>query len=178
LEETLTLVEKTAFLKSIESLASIPTEALADLASRAREIHHDAGDTIFREGEPNRGTYLVIEGSVVLRIGGAAVRVVRAGMPFGELFLGRGEPHNMTAVAIEHTHVLNVTSDDIFDAMGDYPDFAASIVRSMSRQLLALNSRVVELEGILSRFHTALVKAGVEPPEKESDASGAKGAGP
>ena len=167
MEETLTLVEKTAFLKSIDLLASIPTEALADLASRAREVHFDAGDVIFSEGEPNRGSYLVVEGSVVMRIGGAAVRVVRAGMPFGELFLGRGEPHNMTASAIEHTHVLNVTSDDIFDAMGDYPEFGAAIVRTMSRQLLALNARVVELEGILSRFHTALVRAGIEPPEKE-----------
>lgn len=167
MEETLTLVEKTAFLKSIDLLASIPTEALADLAGRAREVHFDAGDTIFREGEANRGSYLVVEGSVVLRIGDAAVRVARAGMPFGELFLGRGEPHKVTAVAIEHTHVLNVTSEDIFDAMGDYPDFAAGIVRSMSRSMLALNERIVELEGILGRFHTALIKAGIEPPEKE-----------
>jgi CRP-like cAMP-binding protein len=167
MEETLTLVEKTAFLKSMEALSTIPTEALADLASRAREIHYDAGDTIFTQGEANRGTFLIVEGAVVLRIGDAAVRVVRTGSAFGELFLAEGEPHTMTALAIEHTHALNITTDDVFDAMSDYPDFAASIVRGMSRQILALNSRVVELEGILSRFHAALVKAGIEPPANE-----------
>jgi len=169
LEETLTLVEKTAFLKSMDALSSIPTEALADLASRAREVHLDAGDTIFNEGEPNRGTFLIVEGSVVQRIGDAAVRVARPGMAFGELFLAEGEPHKMTAVAIEHTHVLNITTDDVFDAMSDYPDFAAAIVRGMSKQILTLSSRVVELEGILSRFHTALVRAGIDPPEKDAE---------
>lgn len=169
MKETLTLVEKTAFLKSLEALSTIPTEALAELAGRAREIHYDAGDRIFTEGEPNRGTFLVIEGIVMLRIGGAVVRVARAGMAFGELFLAEGEPHRMTADVVEHTHVLNITTEDVFDAMSDYPDFGASMVRSMSRQMLVLNQRIVEMERLLARFHDALVKAGVEPPAKDSE---------
>jgi CRP-like cAMP-binding protein len=155
MKETLTLVEKTAFMKGIEALSTIPTEALAELAGRAREIHYDAGDRIFTEGESNRGTFLVVEGIVMLRIGGAVVRVARPGMAFGELFLAEGEPHKMTADVVEHTHVLNITTDDIFDAMSDYPEFGASIVRGMSRQMLTLNQRIVELERLLSRFHDA-----------------------
>ncbi len=169
MKETLTLVEKTAFLKSVDSLSSIPTEALAELAGRAREQHFDAGDRIFAEGEPNRGTFLVVDGVVMLRIGGAVVRVVRPGMAFGELFLAEGEPHRMTADVVEHSHVLNVTTEDIFDAMGDYPEFGASIVRSMSRQMLVLNQRIVEMEHLLARFHDALIKAGIEPPEKDPE---------
>jgi len=163
-QETLTLIEKTAFLKSVEELSSIPTEALAELAGRAREIHFDAGDTIFVEGEPNRGSFLVVDGVVAMRLGGAVVRIARAGMAFGELFLAEGEPHKMSAEAMEHTHLLNVTTDDIFDAMSDYPDFGAAIIRSLSRQIVKLGARVVELENILGRFHTALVKADIEPP--------------
>jgi len=167
MEETLTLIEKTAFLKGLEALSSVPTEALAELAGRTREIHYDAGDRIFTEGEPNRGTFLVIEGVVMLRIGGAVVRVARHGMAFGELFLAEGESHRMTADVVEHTHVLNITTNDIFDAMNDFPDFGTSIVRSMSRQMLVLNERIVEMERLLGKFHDALIKAGIEPPEKD-----------
>lgn len=167
MDETLTLIEKTAFLKGLESFSSVPTEALAELAGRTREIHYDAGDRIFTEGEPNRGTFLVIEGIVMLRIGGAVVRVARRGMAFGELFLTEGEPHRTTADVVEHTHVLNITTDDVFDAMGDFPEFGASVVRGMSRQLLVLNERIVEMEQLLGKFHDALIKAGVEPPAKD-----------
>lgn len=171
MKETLTLVEKTAFLKSLEALSSIPTEALAELAGRAREIHYDAGDRIFTEGEPNRGTFIVVEGIVMLRIGGAVVRVARPGMTFGELFLAEGEAHRTTADVVEHTHVLNITTEDIFDAMSDYPDFGATMIRSMSRQLLTLNHRIVEMERLLGRFHDALVKAGIEPPAKDPESA-------
>jgi CRP-like cAMP-binding protein len=167
MEETLTLVEKTAFLKSMEALASIPTEALAELAARAREMHFDPGDEVFREGEPNRGSFLVIDGVVAMRLGNAVVRLARAGMAVGELFLAEGEPHTTSASAVEHTHLLNVTTEDIFEAMSDYPEFSAALVRSMSRQVHRLNSRIVELEGLLSQFHTALSRAGIEPPRTE-----------
>ena len=87
MEETLTLIEKTAFLRSIPLLASIPTEPLAELAGRAREIHSDAGEVLFQEGDPDRGTYVVIDGLLQLRRGRSVVRVLKSGMAFGELWL-------------------------------------------------------------------------------------------
>jgi len=50
-EAVLTLIEKTAYLKSSSMLAAMPIEALAQLAARAREIHLEEGDFAFREGE-------------------------------------------------------------------------------------------------------------------------------
>ena len=75
--DTLTLVERTAFLKSLRVLSSIPLEALAELAGRAREIHCEPGDVVFREGDPNRGTFFVVDGLLEQRRGRALLAVFR-----------------------------------------------------------------------------------------------------
>jgi CRP-like cAMP-binding protein len=82
-EESLTLIEKTAFLSQLPVLASVPTEALAQLASQAREKHHDAGDVVFNEGDTNTGVLLVVDGLIELRKGRALVRMIGPGQTFG-----------------------------------------------------------------------------------------------
>lgn len=165
MDETLTLVEKTAFLKGIEVLSGVPTEALAQLASRTREIHFDAGDVVFAEGEPNRGTFLVVDGLIELRKGRALVRLLQPGGAFGELFSGEGAPHFYTAVAVRHTHALNITLDEVFDGMLDFPEFGVGMVRSLAERNHELVQRLLELESLLGRFHAALRAAGLEPPD-------------
>lgn len=183
MEETLTLIEKTAFLKGIEVLSQVPTEALAQLAARAREIHLDAGDVVFEEGQLNRGAFLVVEGLIELRKGRALVRLLHPGGVFGELFSSEGSPHFYTAVATTHTHVLNVTLEDVFDGMMDFPEFGVGMVRSVAMRNHELTQRLLELESLLGRFHAALRAAGLEPPdarppfESEGAAAGAIMAG-
>jgi CRP-like cAMP-binding protein len=170
MKPTLTLIEKTAFLKGIDVLAPIPTEALAELAARAQEIHCDPGDVLHREGEPNRGSFLLVDGLLEQRKGRALVRVLRPGMAAGELWLGEGEPHHYTLVASQHSHVLNVTREDLLDGMLDYPEFAVAMVQSFSKVLHENTGRVLELERLVARLHDALAAAGVEPPDpRESE---------
>jgi CRP-like cAMP-binding protein len=171
MEETLTLVEKTAFMKGLPALASIPTEALAELAGRAREVHLDQGDVLFREGDPYRGVFLVVEGRLEQRKGRALVRVVQSGEGIGELWLGEGEPHQYGAVASTHTHVLSVTHEDMVDTMLDYPEFGAALVRALSLRTHELTGRILELETLVARLHATLRAAGIEPPDpREPDA--------
>lgn len=165
MEETLTLIEKTAFLSQLPVLASVPTEALAQLASQAREQHHDAGDTLFKEGENNRGVILVVDGLVELRKGRALVRMMGPGQTFGELFSREGEGHVYSAIATTHTHVLAISLDNVFDAMLDYPEFAVGMVRGLSMRNDELIQRLLGLETILGRFHAQLRAAGIEPAE-------------
>lgn len=170
MEETLTLIEKTAFLKSTEMFASIPTEVLAQLAARGREIHYDAGQTIFRQGDPSSGAYMVVEGLIEIRKGRALEGVRGAGLGFGELALAEGEPHTFTAVAIEHTHVLNVSNEVFFDSMLDYPEIGVSMVRAMGQRVSELAQRVHDLEGQVAHLNAALRGAGLEASPYSSGA--------
>lgn len=170
MDETLSLMEKVAFLKSIELYSSIPTEALAQLATRGRELHFDTGAVIFREGEANRGAFLVVEGLVEIRKGRALDSVRTAGQGFGELALAEGEPHRLTAMAMQHTHVLNISNEDMFDTMLDYPEVGTAMVRGLARRLSELAQRVHDLEGQIAHLNATLTQAKVEIPTYSSGA--------
>ena len=165
MESMLTLIEKTAFLKSVDLLASIPTEALADVAARAREIHCEPDEVIYREGDAQRGVFLVIEGLLEQRRTRALVRVLRPGTAFGEFWLEEGQPYEYTVVAIQHSHILNVTREDMLDAMLDFPEFGVAMAQAMARRANDLVGRVLELENLVARLHRALRDAGIEPPD-------------
>ncbi len=160
---TLTLVEKTAFMKSVEVLSSIPTEALAQLASRTVEIQLDAGEVLFREGDPNRGSFLVIEGMIELRRERAVVRVVRPRMVFGEVFLEQEEPHQFSAVATQPSHLLNLHSRDVLEGMLEFPEFGVAMVRTLALRSYRLTEHVLELEQHIARLNARLREAGIEP---------------
>ncbi|TMQ71330.1 MAG: cyclic nucleotide-binding domain-containing protein [Candidatus Eisenbacteria bacterium] len=170
MDEMLTIIERTAFLKGTEIFASIPTEVLAQLAGRGREIHFGAGETIFREGDPNSGAYMVVEGLVEIRKGRALDGVRTPGEGFGELSLMEGEPHNFTAVASEHTHVLNVSNEVLFDTILDYPEVGVGMVRSMGKRVTELVQRVHDLEGQIAHLAATLRSSGVEAPTYVSGA--------
>jgi CRP-like cAMP-binding protein len=164
-EPLLTLVEKTAFLKSVPVLSAIPTEPLAELASRAREVVADPGEVLFRVGDPNQGAYLVLQGMLQLRRGDAVVRVLGAGMAFGELWRSDGAPHEYEMIAIETTHALNFTSDDVFEAMHEYPEFGVAMVQAFALRVHEVTSRVLDLENVIARLTEELHRHGIELPE-------------
>jgi CRP-like cAMP-binding protein len=164
MEPTLTILERTAFLKSTEVFASIPTDVLAQIAARGRELHFDAGQTIFREGEPNSGVYLVIEGLVEFRKGRALEGVRGSGLGFGELALGESGLHTFSAVTAEHTHVLNISTEIFFDTMLDYPEIGVAMVKILSRRLSESAQRVHDLEGQIAHLASTLRNAGLATP--------------
>jgi CRP-like cAMP-binding protein len=165
MEATLTILERTAFLKSTEVFASIPTDVLAQIAARGREMHFDAGQTIFREGEPDTGAHLVIEGLVEFRRGRALEGVRGSGMGFGELALAEGEPHTFSAVAAQHTHILTISNEIFFDTMLDYPEIGVAMVRILARRLSEMAQRVHDLEGQIAHLASTLSNAGVATPQ-------------
>jgi CRP/FNR family cyclic AMP-dependent transcriptional regulator len=164
MKETLTLIEKTAILKSSILLSHMPTEALAQLAARGRELRFDAGATIFREGDANRGTFLIVEGMVEMRKGRALDSMRHEGQGFGELGLSEGEPHQFTAIATEATHVLNISNEDFFDAILDFPEVGLAMVRGLSKRLAEMAQRIHDLEGQVAHLSATIQSAGVEIP--------------
>jgi len=165
MSDTLTLIEKTAFMKSIPILSAIPTEALAELATRSREIACEPDQVLFERGDPNRGSFLVISGTLQVRRGDALIRVLQSGMAFGELWLMQGEPHTYTLTALDNAHVLNITPEDVYEAIQDFPDFGAGMVRSLSLRVHELTSRMLDLEKVIARLDLELTRNGIERPQ-------------
>ncbi|HVQ13351.1 MAG TPA: Crp/Fnr family transcriptional regulator [Vicinamibacterales bacterium] len=144
--DTLTLIEKTIYMKSSDVFRAIPTEPLAQLAARANELMLDRGETLFREGDDDQGVFIVIEGVVELRKDNAVVRVLESGTVHGELFLQESGAHQYTAVAREDARVLNLGRNEVFDAFLEYPEFGIAMVQDLALRQHTLTQRVSELE--------------------------------
>ena len=159
--ERMTLIEKTVFLKSLEMLASVPTEALAQLALHAEEIHADRSEVVFREGEVDRGAFIVVEGAIELRKDNTVVRVLEPGSAHGEFFLEEGGTHQFTGVASEETWLLNVRHEDVIQVVLDVPEFGLAMLHVHARQLNLSIQRVLELENRVQSLTASLERAGV-----------------
>src|SRR5689334_9239858 len=147
--ETMTLVERTVFLSTVDVLRGVPTEALAQLAARVTEVHVERGRTVFREGDEDQGTFIVVEGALELRKAATTVRILESGMAQGELFLGENDSHQYTAVAREDLHLLNLRRSDVLDALVEYPEFGLAMVQDLSLRLHKLTQRLIEIEAEL-----------------------------
>jgi CRP-like cAMP-binding protein len=153
--DTMTLIEKTVFLKSVDVLSSVPTEALAQLAGRAKEVRCERGMPAYREGEEDTGTSIVVEGLLELRRNGKAIRHLRPGEAHGELFLAEGGAHEYEAVALEDSHLLNLRRSDVIDALLEYPEFGLAMVQDLARRHHLLTQRLLELTAELESSRPA-----------------------
>jgi len=176
---TMTLIEKTVFLKSVEVLAGVPTEALAQLAARASEVACERGQVLFREGDEDHGTFIVVEGELELRKAGTVVRRLKEGMAQGELFLGENEHHQYTAVAVENSLLLNLRREDVRDALLEYPEFGLAMVQDLALRIHKLTQRMIEFEAeAKSRGAPPAASThdgAIEPPEAATSAPPQRG---
>jgi CRP/FNR family cyclic AMP-dependent transcriptional regulator len=164
MEQTLSTLEKTAFLKTTKLFASIPTDVLAQLADRARELHFDPGQVIFGEGEANHGAYVVVDGLIEIRKGRALEGVRGPGVGFSELSLAEGEPHTFSAIASQPSHLLNISNENLFDTMLDFPEVGVGMVRVLSQRMSEQAQRINDLEDEVAHLAATLRANGVEVP--------------
>lgn len=88
-------------LPSIGLFAGLTDEQTRRLASACGVREYASGETILKEGENDRKTYLVLEGEVRICVGSAPrqVGMVRQGESVGEMSLLSGLPYSATAIA-------------------------------------------------------------------------------
>lgn len=164
MEATLTLIEKTAYLKNSNILSAMPIEGLAQLAAHAREIHLEEGEFAYRQGDLNRGVFHVVDGLVEVGQDSAIHTLRTGGEGFGELSLAEGETHHTFARALTHTHVLNVSNEEMFETILDFPEVGLALLRFMSVRVIETGRRVVYLEEQIAKLNRILRSHGIEVP--------------
>ncbi len=131
-----------------EHLSASDHDTLAGLW-HPREL--DNGDTLFHVGEKGDAMYVVQKGAIEIKIPvqgpkkEIAVSVLREGEFFGELSIVDGLPRTASAVAIEHTHLLEMKRDAFIRFLLDRPAVAISMVSEIGKRLRATNELVQSL---------------------------------
>lgn len=130
-------VEKVLFLKSIDLFSQIPGEELSQIALITDEVQFDAGDEIFREGEPGQTLFFIIDGKVRIHSDGVGedLAVLSDRAVFGEMALLDSEPRSASATANTDVTCLKIERDDFNEILAEKGEIAQGIIKVLTRRL-------------------------------------------
>src|SRR5450631_3608646 len=109
------------------------------LQDATTEMQLAAGKLLTEQGEVGRHFMVIVEGSVEVTRDGTQIAVLGPGSFFGEMSLLDGKPRTATAITLEPTHVLMLTTAAFNEVLATMP--------TVDRKLLTvLAGRLREIE--------------------------------
>lgn len=131
--------------QALKEAAFIDPKRLAELADglgNDEPLHFDQGKPIVQEGQAGLRMYVVMEGHVLVSIGGNAVERLGPGGVFGELALLEQKPRMASAFAETDCTVLPINRVGFLELVKTSPEFAGSLLGALSRRLQTLTARL------------------------------------
>jgi uncharacterized membrane protein len=130
----------TSLLASVPLFAPFDDEERALLASQLDELTFQAGELVFRRGDPGGAIFIVASGEVEIFIQDSlgeriVFETVKAGDFFGELSLLDGDPRSASALALANTTALKVDRADLRLLFSRHPDAALDVLGVIGRRL-------------------------------------------
>lgn len=128
-------------LEQIDFFDGVPERDLEQLRQVLKLREFKAGEAICHEGDPGDKMWLLVKGSVSVRLDVADNRVSRRitsltrGTVFGEMALIEGARRSATIVADEDVACYELSGDDFGMLLRDKPAIAATIMRNTAREL-------------------------------------------
>ena len=106
---------------------------LAGQGVQARTLQ--AGEVLFREGDPAQELYVVKSGTVEIRHGDKVLETLQEGGIFGELALIDAAPRSATVIAKTDASVVPVGEKQFLFMVSHTPHFALNVMRVLARRL-------------------------------------------
>ncbi len=137
----------------VEVLARSPVfkelskDALEAIAGEVDSLVVPRNSTILKEGDAGDCLYIIRSGSVKIfrrNEGGMQldISIKGPGETFGEMALLTGEPRSADAEALEETHLMVLSKDQLDRIMRDFPDVSKVFAREMRRWLFTDEKRL------------------------------------
>ena len=170
-------------LANLPLFEALEPASLHELILRARVVALQAGQVLFRQGEPSSSLYVVVDGAVTPIAEGDARRklaVLERGDFVGEIGLLTQQPRNATVAALVDSKLIAIDRGVLFPLMRQEPKLALGILRPVRQRMLDRQVRTnlffaafsrSERSAVARQFRLLEVKDGVravaqgEPPE-------------
>lgn len=115
-------------------------EEFETLRSYADEVTFPARATIFDEGDPSDGMYLVLQGMALVFTHDAegneqTLSIVTEGQSFGELGLLIGQPRNATVAAGLDVKLLRITPEQLTRLEAEKPELMMRMYKVLAQSL-------------------------------------------
>ena len=119
--------------------ASMDPAALEALIEYMALVSLEAGDVLFREGDPGDSLFIVVDGEVaVMAEGPPRVEMSRlsAGAFFGEVSLMTDGPRSATVSALSSAELLRIDRATLAHVLGEHPDVLRVVLRFVRDRLV------------------------------------------
>lgn len=150
--------EKLALLKGTDFLRFLPDLTLERLAGDCREVSLQAGEALFREGDPGRAMYVVLAGRVGVRKGEKEIAEGGPGSYYGEMALIESKVRSATVYALAPTLLAEITEDKFREHVTTSPAALMAMMQTISSRsrhdLENLDSDFQRLKGYASEVET------------------------
>ncbi|HZD10665.1 MAG TPA: Crp/Fnr family transcriptional regulator [Candidatus Binatia bacterium] len=151
----------TKALQQVPFFSGLGKEDAEALARRLVPRRFGVDQIIFHHGDPGGLLYIITSGKVKISYSmpdgqEALLAILGAGDFFGELALLDEAPRSATAEAMEQTETLTLHRDDFINHIGQNPEFAYHVMRTLTKRIRHLNDQIsdvffLDLNGRLAR---------------------------
>ncbi len=140
----------------------LPDDAWKELSPAMRPMDLGAGETVFHEGMPAFGLYIVCQGKVkVAKHTRAAhsqiLKLLGPGEILGEKTLFDRETYTCYAKSLEPSRLMFIPKDDFLAFVRKYPDVALRLVEKLSREGKVFGEKLVEITSRSAKERVARV---------------------
>lgn len=151
-------------LRGLSLFAALDEGALRQVAERTVTRSVARGATLFREGRPCQGLYVVVEGRIKVYRAFAdgreqVLHVMAPGQPIAEVPLFDGGPYPASAQALDDAQVLFLPVDSFRWLYANSPAVADTVIRELGRRLRRMVRLVerISLRDVPTRVAAALL---------------------
>ena len=126
-------------LRSVKHFQHLSPADLLTIVAAGQVRHFRAGETIFTDGEPCSGMFVLMRGQVQLRKSGpqgqeTIMAVVSPVIMFNEVAVLDGGSNPFSAVAVQETHVWQIKCEAFQTLLERYPQIGLGLLRVLARR--------------------------------------------
>lgn len=126
------------------------SEQIDQIAVIGRDVHFTRGASIFIEGDPGDGFYVVAAGKVkVFKVSAEGkeqiLHIYGPGQPFGEVPVFAGQNFPANALAVENSHLIFFPRQSFIDLISANPSLALNMLAMLSKRLRQFTVQVENL---------------------------------
>ncbi|MGB0504713.1 MAG: cyclic nucleotide-binding domain-containing protein [Pikeienuella sp.] len=132
---TLSIIEKVLTLKAADLFRDVPDEDLADIAPYLTSLYFDPGEAVMKKGDQGDELYIVASGAVQVRRSDGETVDLGAKAVFGDLAALDPEPRMADVIAVEATHVLALSNEQLSTLFEANAEIASGVIAALVRRL-------------------------------------------
>jgi predicted acylesterase/phospholipase RssA/CRP-like cAMP-binding protein len=128
-------------LAKVPLFAAAGRDVIERMAECADTVRLEAGEWLFRAGDPADALYVVSSGRLEVLIDGSPASTLRRGDVIGELALLTSTPRSASARARRDTELVRLAGDELTALLRDSVDASLALNRALSQQLQESRAR-------------------------------------